>query len=210
MLFYDKGNPEVPCAGVRLYHGDMVIMTKQSQQHFSHCVPPGKTRMGTRLSITFRSIKPNAKNVAHSHNRIVGPVSYADTMASSPMLTNPNVSNRSDVIMDLLIEYNLTVLNDRTPGDLFGAFTYVNYSGASTIDYFAVSPTLLHSSNYLQVDQLNEYSDHKPLFACFSFLKIPNSNDTTFNFATAPMPYKWDKTQTPDFLKAQEDSVTPS
>ena len=109
--------------------------------------------------------------------------------------------------MDLLIENNLTILNGRTSGDLLGAFTYVNYCGASTIDYFAVSPSLLSLTNYLHVGHLNEYSDHKPLYTCFSLSRIHNTEEQSFSFKNAPMPYKWDRAQISDFVNAQNDPL---
>lgn len=116
--------------------------------------------------------------------------------------SKPNVNGSS--FLDLVVESNLTILNGRTQGDLLGSFTFVNYCGASTIDYFAVSPKLFQATNYLKIEDLNEYSDHKQLCASFSIPMINNNESPNHSFTTAPMPYKWVKTQIPDFKEAQK------
>ena len=92
-------------------------------------------------------------------------------------------------LIDLCIENNLTLMNGRMSGDLFGDFTYVNYCGASVIDYFAVSQPLFDSTNYIQVADLNHFSDHKPLIASISTLETRKHATEKFNFSEAPLSY---------------------
>ena len=106
-------------------------------------------------------------------------------------------------LIDLSIENNLTILNGRVSGDLFGDLTYVNYTGASVIDYFAVSQSLLRSANYLKINELNSYSDHKPLIASFSILDKCLRTNQTFNHSDAPLPFLWDSDSAEAFSDAQ-------
>ena len=92
-------------------------------------------------------------------------------------------------LIDLCVENNLTLLNGRISGDLFGELSYVNYAGASVIDYFAVSQSLLRSTNFLRINDLNSYSDHKPIIASFLTLENSSHTDETFNFSDAPLSF---------------------
>ena len=106
-------------------------------------------------------------------------------------------------LIDLSIENNLTLINGRISGNLFGDLTYVNYAGGSVIDYFLVSQSLVHSTNYLKIKELNPYSDHKPLVTSFSFPVTCLHINRTFNFSDAPRPFLWDSDSTETFSDAQ-------
>ncbi|WP_293137988.1 hypothetical protein, partial [Moritella sp.] len=66
-----------------------------------------------------------------------------DHLISDRNCLDSNHNSHGSNLIDLSTENNLALLNGRTSGDLFGDFTYINYSGASVIDYFAVSHQLI-------------------------------------------------------------------
>ena len=65
--------------------------------------------------------------------------------------------------LKIVILNQLTILDGRTIGDLAGKFTSIEQQGCSVIDYFAVSKNIQSKTNYMKVQDLTEYSDHKPL-----------------------------------------------
>ena len=65
--------------------------------------------------------------------------------------------------LNLIMNNQLKILNGRTLGDLRGNFTSIQHNGCSVIDYVAVSKQIQSHINYLKVQELTEYSDHKPL-----------------------------------------------
>ena len=65
--------------------------------------------------------------------------------------------------INLVSNNQLYILNGRTLGDFSGQFTSIQPKGCSVIDYFAVSPKLKNSVNFMKVQNLTMYSDHRPL-----------------------------------------------
>ena len=106
-------------------------------------------------------------------------------------------------LLDLCLENNLAVINGRTSGDLFGDLTYVNYCGASVIDYFATSQSLYGSINYMRVEDLNNFSDHRPISLSISTLGTRTLVNETFHFSEAPIPFIWDSDSADTFTDAQ-------
>ena len=100
---------------------------------------------------------------------------------------------RGKKLIDLLACSNITLLNGNTIGDIFGEYTSVNYSGASVVDYSAVSADLTDYVKEFRVCDLNRFSDHKP---CVGSLRIPFNNqiqheDILATLEDAPRPYTW-------------------
>ena len=64
--------------------------------------------------------------------------------------------------LDLCIETNLRILNNRTRGVLQGHLTYVGFHGCSAVDLVLTSEASLTNSTmvqYLSVQDLNFFSD---------------------------------------------------
>ena len=75
-----------------------------------------------------------------------------------------NKSNSQGTQFITIVMLNqLTIFNGRTLGDLAGKFTSIQQQGCSEIDYLAVSKNIKTKTNYMKVQDLTEYSDHKPL-----------------------------------------------
>ena len=128
-----------------------------------------------------------------------------DSLLNDRNCMDINHNSHGSNLIDLTVENNLSILNGRISGDIFGEFTYINYSGASVIDYFAVSHSLLRSTNYLKINDLNNFSDHKPLIASFSIIEnYPQTNETLV-FNESPLSFKWDDNSAKAFTDAQLD-----
>ena len=65
--------------------------------------------------------------------------------------------------LKLVMHNQLIILNGRTLGDSKGKYTSIQKQGCSVVDYFAVTRHIFPLVNYLKVQKLTEYSDHKPL-----------------------------------------------
>ena len=82
-----------------------------------------------------------------------------------------NARNSQDLSMNsyckqfinLVSNNQLYILNGRTLGDFRGQYTSIQPKGCSVIDYFAVSSKIQSSVNFLKVQNLTMYSDHRPL-----------------------------------------------
>ena len=76
-------------------------------------------------------------------------------------------------LRDLCISTGLCVLNGRTIGDLTGKYTYIGPQGCSTVDYALASREFRNNIlSSLTVDDLNIFSDHRPINVSLSTNKI--------------------------------------
>ena len=89
---------------------------------------------------------------------------------------------------------DLSILNGRTLGDIFGEATCIKYNGFSLVDYVCVSRGLFDNVNSLFVGDLNYLSDHCPVtlslgLGCHRNIILTGKNNPHFN--DAPMAFKW-------------------
>lgn len=140
-----------------------------------------------------------------------------DDDCSYPQLerNNKDKSHNSytKIFMELIAQSNLSIQNGRTLGDMFGEFTHVGYNGASTVDYFLTSDPLTSQNFTLKVEQLTEYSDHKPLLLTLlnKGMHIPKLKD--LHHDEAPEQFKWTNDSKDMFIGAQcssdiQDQIT--
>ena len=103
------------------------------------------------------------------------------------------VNSRGRLLLDFLACTRLTVLNGTTLGDVFGAYTSVNYNGCSVVDYVTASPELLRKIESFKVLDLTKFSDHRP---CLCKIRKKNSyfdaEDLIDQLQDVPKKYKWD------------------
>ena len=122
----------------------------------------------------------------------------ANRPASHPELSKRSsrdntVNSRGRLLLDFLACTRLTVLNGTTLGDVFGAYTSVNYNGCSVVDYVTASPELLQKIKSFKILDLTKFSDHRP---CLCKIRKKNSyfdaEDLIDQLQDAPRKYKWD------------------
>lgn len=85
-------------------------------------------------------------------------------------------------LLDLLLSHQLTVLNGRTLGDVYGELTCYKWNGASTVDYCIVSSRLVDKVEWFSVKSFTPFSDHSPIQAKIKLptritATIPNKED---------------------------------
>ena len=77
---------------------------------------------------------------------------------------DPGYNSYGPKFLELCKKVNIRILNGRVFGDLSGNLTCITGLGASTVDYGAVSPGLLHKIRCFQVGTLLPiFSDHSPI-----------------------------------------------
>ena len=82
-----------------------------------------------------------------------------------------SLNERGKKLIDFATEWNLSILNGSTIGDILGNWTCLKYNGQSVVDYMLASYSLLNAICSMNVLDFNEFSDHKPtvcLVKCFS------------------------------------------
>ena len=111
----------------------------------------------------------------------------------------------TSTFMELVTQANLTILNGRCIGDIFGELTCITYNGASTVDYFITSNNLIHEAMCLTVGPFTEYSDHKSLTLIINISYNVDNIITDHNFDKMPQRYKWTEESKSKFLEAQQN-----
>ena len=113
--------------------------------------------------------------------------------------------------LDILLANCLVVLNGRMLGDATGDFTCLKYNGNSTIDYFAVSTSMLVSIDQFRILPFTDLSDHKPISACISLAPSTDVDQLTDlsvvnSISASPKSFRWDNPES--FIQAQQDEPT--
>ena len=90
------------------------------------------------------------------------------TTSSHPLYSNrtskdATMNDRGNKLIEFASEWNVSILNGGTVGDIQGDWTCMLYNGSSVVDYFLASHTLKQRIRSLEVLSFNEFSDHKPL-----------------------------------------------
>ena len=117
---------------------------------------------------------------------------------SHPCKTDRNsmdiISNeRGKKLLDLATEWNLSVLNGSTVGDVRGNWTCLKYNGFSVIDYILVSHRMRTNINTMSVMEFNDFSDHKPI-SCLLNACHQSSNIGKISSASLedkPLGFRW-------------------
>ena len=121
---------------------------------------------------------------------------------SQDTLTNPYGTH----FLNLVQNNQLTILNGRTLGDLSGNFTSIQWQGCSVIDYFAVSKHFQDKILYLKIEDLTEYSDHKPL--CLHLrcppIKFTKSEPLQSKYQPAPNRFIINQENKTSFMESQK------
>ena len=110
-----------------------------------------------------------------------------------------------------MIKHNqLKILNGRTLGDLKGNFTSIQQQGCSVIDYVAVSKQIQSHINYLKIQELTEYSDHKPLSMQLRFRHIiPNQfKPLESSYEPAPARFIFSEENNTSFSESQKTEAS--
>ena len=105
-----------------------------------------------------------------------------------------NVANeRGKKLIDFATEWNLTILNGSTIGDIRGEWTCMRYNGQSVVDYLLVSHILKNNVTSMKILDFNEFSDHRPVccdIKCTSATLYSNGKPDV-NFDPKPNGFRW-------------------
>lgn len=74
-----------------------------------------------------------------------------------------NSNTNGDSLLDLTYAHDLIIANGRTLGDIQGRYTCLKWNGNSVIDYAIANRQLYDSIEKLQIHDLTEFSDHRPM-----------------------------------------------
>ena len=103
------------------------------------------------------------------------------------------INERGRKLIDFATEWNLSIFNGSTIGDITGKWTCMRYNGQSVVDYLLASHKLLHRITALKILDFNEFSDHRPIrcsFKCTTGNTFSNGK-TAFNFDAKPLGFRW-------------------
>ena len=93
-----------------------------------------------------------------------------DTIRSVRNNQDTSVNEYGQQLLNLCIKTKLRISNGRTRGDLYGHLTYVGFHGCSTVDFRLTSKASLTESTivqYISVEDLNFFSDHRPILLSY-------------------------------------------
>ena len=103
-------------------------------------------------------------------------------------------SKRGNELIQLCKDLNLSILNGRTVGDLFGKITCFRWNGCSVVDYAICSKEAVHKVTRFSVgSHLPWVSDHSPIEL---FLDLSECKDKTKNkvkFSKQPPTFIWEE-----------------
>lgn len=121
-------------------------------------------------------------NDSESENRYTLPECYTIDNVHARRSMDALVQKNGRKLVDACLDNNLCILNGRTIGDLQGHFTCITPLGASVVDYFICSNTLLKDVHSMTVHALSKYSDHCPLELCI-YLPVCTKNKAEGSFS---------------------------
>ena len=120
------------------------------------------------------------------------------------------VNERGNKLLDFATEWNISILNGCTFGDVLGDWTCHLYNGNSVVDYSLVAESLKFKTKWIQVMDFNEFSDHKPLKYSLSTSKPISYKETPdINYTTKPPGFRWNTLNHESqnkFINAQSES----
>jgi hypothetical protein len=102
-------------------------------------------------------------------------------------------NDRGERLIDFGCEWNLTILNGSTVGDIMGNWTCYRYNSNSIVDYnMLISHDLRDRVSSLKILELSEISDHRPLLCNIRTLSSPlKENNMQNSFEDKPLGFKW-------------------
>ncbi len=112
--------------------------------------------------------------------------------------------------INLVSNNQLIILNGRTLGDFRGQFTSIQPKGCSVIDYFAVSSCINNKVNFLKVQNLTMYSDHRPLvmeLRC-PLITVNPTNHLDEEYQKASPRFIFNEANKDNFIEAQNSETS--
>ena len=100
------------------------------------------------------------------------------------------INERGKKLLEFASTCNIEILNGFILGDLIGNYTCHRYNGSSVVDYVMATKKLRQMIQYLQVLDLNIFSDHCPL-ACTLRTSQNNIPFEIPTFESKPLGYRW-------------------
>ncbi|VDI62880.1 Hypothetical predicted protein, partial [Mytilus galloprovincialis] len=100
-------------------------------------------------------------------------------------------------LLQMCYDTGLTVANGRLGNDKHGNFTFCTSNGRSVNDYLLVSPCDYELISNFEVLQLNEFSDHSPLYFELDF----TNNRPSHNIPKVHTYIKWDNNKNTDYIQ---------
>ena len=152
-------------------------------------------------------------------NARTGSIGTSAHRADDPSLSyNPNfplrcskdhvMNNRGRIFLEATDELDLTILNGYWIGDVLGEQTCLNYNGASTVDYMAVSSDLLSRVDSFCILDQTGISDHRPSSCCLRLLnRLVDSTVLLEQLEDVPKRHKWDQ-DSPDCEKLFQEALS--
>ncbi|CAC5378146.1 unnamed protein product [Mytilus coruscus] len=126
---------------------------------------------------------------------------------SVEQVQNPIISNRCSMdkfvnsfgrrLLQMCYDTGLTAANGRLGNDKHGNFTFCTANGRSVNDYLLVSPCDYELISNFEVLQLNEFSDHSPLY----FELVFTNNRPSHNIPKFHTYIKWDNNKNIDYIQ---------
>ena len=122
------------------------------------------------------------------------PNDFAPINNEKPPRNNCDTKTCSDgkELMDVWIINDLTILNGRVLGDLFGRKTFHGKLGSSCVDYFLASNGIMPYVSYLKVNLYTIYSDHSPVTLSLHLDNGFNPERLNYTFTKTEQKFKWD------------------
>ena len=118
------------------------------------------------------------------------------------------LDERGKVLPDMCKGLDLSILNGRKIGDVFGNFTCFQWNGNSVVDYVITSELLFKKIPILKVGEFIPWlSDHCPLFFSLELNKKEKGSCTN-NMREGPKHFIWSEKSKNDFCKQLNTPVT--
>ena len=120
-------------------------------------------------------------------------------------------NNRGTKLIDFASEWNVSILNGGTIGDIQGEWTCMLYGGSSVVDYVLASHEIKRYIRSLKVLEFNEFSDHRPLsykMKLSSNFNFKSPGDISREFSDTPLGFIWKAGETGskwNYLHTQRD-----
>jgi hypothetical protein len=141
-------------------------------------------------------ISDDTSHVPLSDNQYV-----IDTAVGKRSSHDSHIDTRGKELLDMCISNQLRILNGRTFGDTFGAYTCYKPAGCSVVDYVIVSQHLLCQILYMQIS--NFYAGMSDCHCKLSFKILASYQREIINRKLKDFPnrYIWNDKSSEDFTK---------
>jgi len=138
---------------------------------------------------------------------------HDNIMSQVPKRSNKDIKLNSNgkPFIDFVKGNGLLILNGRTLGDIFGAFTCLKYNGCSVVDYMCTTANLYSNVMSMRVGEFSPLSDHYPLNMSLRLGRLSIMGSTLPSFDNAPASFKWKRNEGNNicsgtaFAKVQEE-----